>query len=120
MSDVISKQIKNNVTIDLDGRVVVNKNYLRLDNKPSINGVCLEGDKSLSELNLLSNKESEYTQVELNTVDKTDCLLVLGRDGVNKKIEINKISSRTMQTAKELPNTLEVGSYVFLLKEDKK
>lgn len=38
------------------------KDYNRLDNKPSIGGVVLEGDKSLDELNITNDKEYIFTQ----------------------------------------------------------
>lgn len=118
MSEINSHVRNKNIVIDLNKSIYVNKNYLRLGNKPSINGVELTGDKTAEELNLLSNNQLEYEQIHLGSAESADFLLALGRDGLPKKLQLGELSSRTMQTSSEMPADLEIGSYVFLLKEE--
>ena len=119
MSDVNSQVRDKHIIIDMNKSVYINKNYLRLTNKPSINGVELIGDKSSADLNLLTNNQTDYEPVHLNSADRADFLLVLGQSGSPKKLQLGELTSRTMQTLSEIPEDLEVGSYVFLLKEEK-
>lgn len=60
--DVLSVDQDVDVNPELEIDVMTNKDYNELDNKPSINGVTLIGDKSFPNLNLLSltNQEIEY------------------------------------------------------------
>lgn len=60
--DVLSVDQDVDVNPELAIDVMTNKDYNELDNKPSINGVTLIGDKSFPNLNLLSltNQEIEY------------------------------------------------------------
>lgn len=60
--DVLSVDQDVDVNPELEIDVMANKDYNELDNKPSINGVTLIGDKSFPNLNLLSltNQEIEY------------------------------------------------------------
>ena len=109
---------KHNITIDFTKGVYVNNNYLRLSNKPSINGVELTGDKTAEELNLLTSNQTEYEQIHLGSAESADFLLALGQDGQPKKLQLGELTSRTMQTLDEIPEDLEIGSYVFLLKEE--
>ena len=118
MSKIETQISKRNFVIDLSERVYTNKTYLRLTDKPSINGVELVGNKTAEELNLLPNNQSKYEPVHLESADRADFLLVLGQDGTPKKLQLGEITSRTMQTLDEIPADLEVGSYVFLLKEE--
>ena len=119
MSEIKPHVRNKNIVIDLNKSVYVNKNYMRLGNKPSINGVELVGNKTSSDLNLLTNNQTEYEPVHLDSADRADFLLVLGQDGAPKKRQLGELTSRTMQTLSEIPDDLEVGSYVFLLKEEK-
>lgn len=119
MSDIRPQVNKNNITIDLTKALYVSNNYLRLNNKPSINGVELSGNKTAEDLNLLSNEPQQYAQITLESADKADFLLVLGSDNQPKKMKIGELSSRTMQTVDSIPGNLEIGSYVFLLMEDR-
>lgn len=107
------------ITVDVTKAVYINNNYLRLNNKPSINGVELNGNKNADELNLLSKSPEQYTQIDLESADKADFLLVIGNDSKSKKIRIGEISSRTIKTVETLPSDFEVGSYIFLLMEGK-
>ena len=119
MSDIRQQDNRATINIDLRKDVSLNTNYLRLTNKPSINGVELTGNKTSAELNLLSNNQSEYEQIELESAGDADFLLVLGSENQPKKMKISELSSRTMQTAETMPENLEIGSYIFLLMEDR-
>ena len=119
MSEIRQQDIRATINIDLRKDVSLNTNYLRLTNKPSINGVELTGNKTSEELNLLSNNQSEYEQIELESAGDADFLLVLGSENQPKKMKISELSSRTMQTAEKMPESLEIGSYIFLLMEDR-
>ena len=118
MSEIISQIRDNKIILDLNKSVYINTNYLRLSNKPSINGVELSGNLTSNDLNLLSNDKDSYTQIDLESAEKTDFLLVLGQEGTPKKLKLGEITSRAIQTVSILPDNLPVGSYVFLLKED--
>ena len=116
----LKAQVNNrSITVDVTKAVYINNNYLRLNNKPSINGVQLNGNKNADELNLLSKIPEQYTQISLESADKADFLLVLGKDNQPKKMKIGDISSRTLQTVKVVPSDFEIGSYIFLLMEGK-
>jgi len=119
LSDIRQQDNRATINIDLRKDVSLNTNYLRLTNKPSINGVELTGNKTSEELNLLSNNQSEYEQIELESAGDADFLLVLGNENQPKKMKISELSSRTMQTAETMPENLEIGSYIFLLMEDR-
>ena len=118
MIDIDLQENRNSITIDIKRNLSLNSNYLRLTNKPSINGVELVGNLTAEELNLLSSNQTEYEEIELESADRADFLLALGQDGQPKKLKLGELTSRTMQTLDEIPEDLEIGSYVFLLKEE--
>ena len=106
------------VDIDIRRNTSLNSNYLRLSNKPSVNGVELVGNLTAEEMNLLSSNQTEYEEIKLESADRADFLLALGQDGQPKKLKLGELTSRTMQTLDEIPQDLEIGSYVFLRKEE--
>ena len=118
MSNIHSQIKRNSISINYGSRVAVNKNYLRLDNKPSINGIELTGNKTSNELSILSNNSDNYSQVSRKSANKADFLLLLNNQGTTKKLAIGEITQHTVQTLSEIPSDLEVGNYVFLLKEE--
>lgn len=73
LKQVESKEIETTETeskeLELEKQYVTEKNYNKLDNKPSINGIILIGDKTLEELgikigsdiNILKEFDIEYT-----------------------------------------------------------
>ena len=109
---------RESIDIDIRRNISLNSNYLRLSNKPSVNGVELVGNLTSEELNLLSSNQTEYEEIELKSADRADFLLALGQDGQPKKLKLGELTSRTMQTLDEIPQDLEIGSYVFLRKEE--
>lgn len=52
---------EQNVGMGVEGGIVHSSDYNRLSNKPKIEGITLEGDKTFEDLNLqvLTNKELE-------------------------------------------------------------
>ena len=118
MSRIDLQHSRDSISIDIRKNISLNSNYLRLSNKPSINGVELVGNLTSEELNLLSNNQTEYEEIELESADRADFLLALGQDGQPKKLRLGELTSRTMQTLDEIPYDLEIGSYVFLKKEE--
>lgn len=108
----------NRITLNYGSKVTVNKDYLRLENKPSVNGVYLEGNKTANELSILSNNSDNYSQVNRKSANKADFLLLLNNQGTTKKLALGEITQHTVQTLSEVPSDLEVGNYVFLLKEE--
>ena len=118
MGKITSQVIGRNITIDISERVYTNKNYLRLSNKPSINGVELSGNKTSTELNILSNNPNEYENVSMKSANKADFLILTNGNQTPKKMVLREISSHLTYTADEIPEDLEVGNYIFLLKEN--
>lgn len=110
----------HDIHIDFDSKVTLNKDYLRLENKPSINGIVLIGNKTAKALSILSCNSDDYSEVNLKSANKADFLLLANNQKDTKKMKLSEISSHTVQTVSEIPTDLEVGNYVFLLKEDNK
>ena len=68
----------NHEHIKVTPGITVTYNYIRLKNKPTINGKPLDGKITASDLNLLSNNVTEYEEIKLG-VDKRDSfILVVG------------------------------------------
>jgi len=119
LDDITVKVKRCKLSIDLRDKVAINLNYQRLNNKPSINGISLVGNKTSKELNLLSSRPIDYSTVNLESANKSDYLVILGNDSINKKLKIKEISSHLIRTVNEVPNNMELGSYIFLSMEDK-
>lgn len=118
----VSVRLKDAVPIstNLKEAVTISDNYLRLINKPKINSIELSGDKTAIELSLLSSKSDTYSEVSLETVSKGSFLLVLTEHGEANKLKIDEVTVGKMSTAENLPPDLQVGNYIFLLKEREK
>ena len=115
----LDTQIPNrNITINLSDKVSVNSNYLRLNNKPSINGVELIGNMQSSDLNLLTNNLDTYSQVDIKSASKDDFLLLTSDEGTTQKMKLGEITSHLFSTQNTISGDMEIGSYVFLLKEE--
>lgn len=110
---------RHGVSLEIGNNVIVNKDYLRLENKPSINGVELNGNKTAVELSILSNNSDTYEEVSRKSANKADFLLLVNNRENTKKIPLREISQHMVQTLENIPEDLEIGNYVFLLKEDK-
>lgn len=110
---------RHGVSLEIGNNVVVNKDYLRLENKPSINGIELNGNKTAVELSVLSNNSDTYEEVSRKSANKADFLLLVNNRDNAKKMPLREISQHMVQTLENIPEDLEIGNYVFLLKEDK-
>lgn len=109
---------RHGVSLEIGNNVVVNKDYLRLENKPSINGIELNGNKTAVELSVLSNNSDTYKEVSRKSANKADFLLLVNNRDNAKKMPLREISQHMVQTLENIPEDLEIGNYVFLLKED--
>lgn len=95
--------------------VTVSDNYDRLLNKPKINGIELNGNKTSKELNLLSRQEKNYSEIKAGAEANGSFLLVLSQDGRANKIKLGEATKGKFITAKNIPTDLEPGNYIFLL-----
>ena len=66
--------------------VTVSDNYIRLTNKPKINGIELCGNKTSTQLNLLSNQIGEYSEIDLATAGNDSYMLVFPQAGQPSKL----------------------------------
>lgn len=119
MDENIIHGVNKEISIDLTNRVTLNKDYELLINKPSINNVELIGNKTLNELSILSNNSAVYNETTLKSANKADFLLLTNDNKETKKMKLGEISSHLIHTVESIPEDLEVGNYVFLLKEEK-
>jgi len=99
--------------------VTVSDNYNRLSNKPSINGVTLEGQLSAGDLNLLTNDTSGYDEVTLGTAEKGSSLLVISPKGETGKITLEEVTKGRFETTNDTED-VGVGNYVFYKMEENK
>lgn len=97
--------------------ITVSDDYERLLNKPSINGIELVGNKSAKELSLLTNNLDTYKEVKLGTTERGSFLLLTNNEGEVTKLKLNELSVGRFTTTDKIANDMEIGSYVFLLKE---
>ena len=110
----------NQVSVRLRQSVSVSDNYNRLLNKPRVNGVELTGNKTWKDLSLLTNDHAAYEELKPGAADSGSFLLLLSPSGETNKMRLGESTRGHIQTVKKLPGNLEPGSYVFLLKEEKK
>jgi hypothetical protein len=107
---------RDEVSVTLDKDIKVSDDYPRLTNKPKINGIELNGDKPANEFNLLSSRLDDYVQVCLDDVTDGSYLLVLSPANNTEKVALKEITEGRVKTAEAMPNDLQIGNYVFLLK----
>ena len=97
--------------------ITVSDNYLRLINKPKINGFELVGDQKAEQLNLLSNQIDEYEETNLATAGNNSYMLVFPQKGKPEKVRVGDVKSGTFTTADEITEetieTMEVGEFIF-------
>lgn len=97
--------------------ITVSDNYIRLTNKPRINGIELNGDKTSAQLNLLSNRISEYAEVDFATAGNDSYMMVFPKEGAPNRMRMGEIKSGTFSTSdnvtEETIETLEVGEFIF-------
>ena len=71
--------------------VTVSDNYIRLTNKPKINGIELCGNKTSTQLNLLSNQIGEYSEIDLATAGNDSYMLVFPQAGQPSKVRVGNV-----------------------------
>ena len=79
--------------------VTVSDNYIRLTNKPKINGIELCGNKTSTQLNLLSNQIGEYSEIDLATAGNDSYMLVFPQAGQPSKVRVGEISPGWLPSA---------------------
>lgn len=98
--------------------VSIYNDYMHLNNKPSINGIDLIGNKTATELNLLTSNIAVYTIERIEEIKKDAFMLALTEDKHVFKISLEDITVGRFITAEALPKEMRIGSYVFLKKEE--
>lgn len=99
--------------------ITVSDNYIRLTNKPKINGFELNGDKKAAQLNLLSNQINEYEETDLAAVGNDSFLLVFPKNGLPSKVRVGEVKSGTFSTKETVTTeTMEVGEFIFKKMEE--
>lgn len=106
------------VKVSVTPSVTISDNYDRLSNKPKINGVELSESSTSAELSLLSNQIEQYEETHLGAENISSFLLVLSKEKPPRKVSILEIVKPKVTTANGIPADLEIGNYVFLLKEN--
>lgn len=113
----VSVSCPRRVTIDREVSILPT-DYPGLNNLPSINGVTIIGDKSGSDLSLLSNVPSDYDTVSLLDAGKKETfVVVLGVDGEKaKKVPILDFTQSIagFTTNEEINPDVAVGAYQFV------
>lgn len=74
---------------------VLPNDYVSLENKPSINGIVLDGELDASSLNLLSSKEDDYEPVTLSQMQGAQCYLLAIGEGKTYKISVDDFIEET-------------------------
>ncbi len=95
--------------------ITVSGDYLRLENKPQIGGITLEGDKSLEDLSILSSNSTRYQEISLDSANPNLNILLVAETGETKKIKISNLISGRVVTASSVTEELENGSYTLKL-----
>ena len=67
---------KRGIDLDIGQRIYTNKDYNLLTNKPSINGVELVGDKSVSDLFILSEGTTAEWGTQLDYIPKAGQIII--------------------------------------------
>ena len=97
--------------------ITVSDNYIRLTNKPKINGIELNGNKTSAQLNLLSNQIGEYEEIDLATAGNNSFMLVFPQTGAPSKVRVWELKSGMFSSSEtvteETIETMEVGEFIF-------
>ena len=94
--------------------ITVSDNYSRLTNKPKINGVELEADKSVAELGLLSREIATYKEMEEDSEKNESFLIVLTPHGEPSKIKLGDVTAGTFSAVEEPDlEKMKVGEFIF-------
>ena len=111
--------VKNeqDVKIRVHPHITVSDNYLRLTNKPKINGIELVGNLSSDSLNILSNNLSGYDEITIGAaVNQGSFLLTITPENEVKKVELGKLTEGRFSTTTDV-SEVQVGNYIFKERE---
>lgn len=108
---------EQDVKIRVRPHVTVSDNYLRLTNKPKINGIELAGDMSSKSLNILSNNLSGYEEITIGAaVESGSFFLAITPENEVKKVELGKLTEGRFSTTTDISD-VQVGNYIFKERE---
>ena len=108
---------EQDVKIRVHPHVTVSDNYLRLTNKPKINGIELTGDMSSDNLNILSNNLSGYEEITIGAaVGSGSFFLVITPKNEVKKVELGKLTEGRFSTTTDI-SEVQIGNYIFKERE---
>lgn len=101
---------------------VLPNDYSSLQNKPSIDGIVLNGEVSSQSLNLLSSNKETYETIDISTIKVEERqnfeVVVLGADKP-MKLGIDKLlkGKENFTTVTEIDKDRAIGSYQFVEKK---
>lgn len=98
--------------------VTLSDNYNRLTNKPTINGVTLQGNMTPAQLNLLDSRLSGYKEITLGADTRDSFLLALDQEEP-AKIKIGELTKGTFSTVNDVTEDMQIGTYAFKKMEDR-
>ena len=97
--------------------VTLSDNYLRLTNKPKINGIELVGEMTATGLNLMSNNMAEYQEISLGAaVNSGSFFLAITPENEVGKIRLDKLTEGRFSTTDDISD-VQVGNYIFKERE---
>lgn len=98
---------------------VLPNDYNILENKPTINGIVLQGEVDVSSLNLLSGAAADYNEISI-VPGESDSLHVIVLGGEKPQtIRLGEILSKvnSFTTTKDIIPDANIGSYQFVEKK---
>ena len=97
--------------------VTLSDNYLRLTNKPKINGIELVGEMTTTELNIMSNDMAEYQEISLGAaLTSGSFFLAISEQNEVGKIRLDKLTEGRFSTTDDISD-VQVGNYIFKERE---
>ena len=97
--------------------ITISDNYLRLTNKPKINGIELVGEMTGASLSLLSNNMAEYQEISLGVaVNSGSFFLAISPENEVGKIRLDKLTEGRFSTTDDISD-VQVGNYIFKERE---
>lgn len=95
---------------------VLPTDYVNITNKPTINGVTLEGEMTGKSLSLLSSDEAEHETVSLIESQKKDRYFVAIGQGKSYKVPVDDVveQSKLAEVTDQLDKNAPVGTFQFV------
>lgn len=99
---------------------ILPNDYVQLTNKPTINGITIEGDKTATELSLLSSNKEDYETVTLSEMQNKDRYLIGIGDDKTYKVSVDDVLEETknVSVTEELDTDAADGTIQFVLLKD--